>query len=186
MDWPSGSRSEWLLYRPGFIWRILGGKKNFNLLPSKNKVDDENLHFQRRTNFLVKSQFSVFSSDTLFLEGNQLNFYSPKHFVKWKQVKTTNMILQRPELLSRFDLEISSYFGGLLRIYELLTEAGAYPQLPTQPKFFWSFSNLYSNLLWSFWVVSRRKNQNLKVRKKIQFITESCIFMAETPANFPF
>ena len=38
-----------------------------------------------------------------------------------------------------------------------LTEAGAYPQLPTQPIFFWSFSNLYSNLLWSFWVVSQRK-----------------------------
>ena len=38
-----------------------------------------------------------------------------------------------------------------------LTEAGAYPQLPTQPKIFWSFSNLYSYLSWSFWVVSRRQ-----------------------------
>ena len=56
-----------------------------------------------------------------------------------------------------------------------LTEAGAYPQLPTQPKFFWSFSNLYSNLLWSFWVVSRRKIKIWIWGKKVQFITESCI-----------
>ena len=35
---------------------------------------------------------------------------------------------------------------------DILTEAGAYPQLSTQPKMFWLFSNLYSNLIWSFWV----------------------------------
>ena len=64
----------------------------------------------------------------------------------------------------------------------LKTSAGAYPQLSTQPKFFWSFSNLYSKLLWSFWVVFQ-----IWIRgNKVQFITESCVFKAETPANFPF
>jgi hypothetical protein len=43
-------------------------------------VDDENLHFQRHKNFLVKLQCSIFSSATLFLEGSQLNFSSPKKF----------------------------------------------------------------------------------------------------------
>ena len=58
--------------------------------------------------------------------------------------------------------------------------------IPTQPNFFWSFSNWYSNLLWSFWVVSRRKIKIWIRGKKVQFITESCVFKAETPANFPF
>ena len=59
-------------------------------------------------------------------------------------------------------------------------------QVPTQPKFFWSFSNLYSNLLWSFWVVSWRKIKIWIRGKKVQFITESCVFKAETPTNLPF
>ena len=29
------------------------------------------------------------------------------------------------------------------------------------------------------------KNKNLNSRKKVQFIAESCVFKAETPANFP-
>ena len=56
--------------------------------------------------------------------------------------------------------------------WKRLTEAGAYPQLPTQPKLFWSFSNLYSNLLWSFSVVSRRKIEIWIRGKKVQFITK--------------
>ena len=48
-----------------------------------------------------------------------------------------------------------------------LTEAGAYPQLPT-----WSFSNLYSSLIWSFWVDLRRKIKIWIRGKKVQFITE--------------
>ena len=63
----------------------------------------------------------------------------------------------------------------IIKFIKYLTEAGAYPQLPTQPNFFWSFSNLYSNLLWSFWVVSRRKIKIWIWGKKVQFITESCI-----------
>ena len=63
----------------------------------------------------------------------------------------------------------------------LLTEAGAYPQLPTQPKFFWSFLNLYSNLLWSFWVVSRRKIKIWIRGKKVQFITESWVSSQKRP-----
>ena len=31
-----------------------------------------------------------------------------------------------------------------------------------------------------------KKKSKFEIEKKIQFITESCIFMAETPANFPF
>ena len=42
-------------------------------------------------------------------------------------------------------------------LFQILTEAGAYPQLPTQLIFFWLFSNLYSNLIWSFWVVPQKK-----------------------------
>ena len=38
------------------------------------------------------------SSATLFLEGSQLIFSSQKEFVKWKQVKITNMMVQRPEV----------------------------------------------------------------------------------------
>ena len=46
----------------------------------KNKVADENLHFQRRTNFLVKFSFrtSFYQLHILFLEGSQLNFSSEK------------------------------------------------------------------------------------------------------------
>ena len=35
------------------------GEEKFSWLPSKNKVADENLHFQRHTNFLVKLQCQV-------------------------------------------------------------------------------------------------------------------------------
>ena len=45
------------------------------------------------------SENANFSSATLFLEGSQLNFLLQK---KWKQVKITNMILQRPEVLCSF------------------------------------------------------------------------------------
>ena len=62
-----------------------------------------------------------------------------------------------------------------------LTEAGTYPKLPTQPKFFWSFSNLYSNLLWSFWVVLRRKIKIRMRRKKVQFITKKGSLQAFLP-----
>ena len=54
--------------------------------------------FPRQTNFLVKLQRSA----TLFLESSQLNFFFSKKFVKRKQFKITNMILQRPEILCRF------------------------------------------------------------------------------------
>jgi hypothetical protein len=50
--------------------------KKISRLPSK--VANENLHFQRHTNFVIKLQCSIFSSATLFLEGSQLNFSSPK------------------------------------------------------------------------------------------------------------
>jgi len=61
---------------------VIFGEEKFSWLPSKNKVADENLHFQRHTNFPVKLQCSVFklificSSATFFLEG------SPSQIVK--------------------------------------------------------------------------------------------------------
>ena len=61
------------------------GEEKFRWLPSKNKVADENLHFQRHNKILVKLQYSVFSSTTLFLEGNQLIFSSPNESrSKWQ------------------------------------------------------------------------------------------------------
>ena len=56
-----------------------------HIIISKNKVADENLHFQRHTNFLVKLQClilelwsSFFSAATLFLEGIVLNLSYPQ------------------------------------------------------------------------------------------------------------
>ena len=48
---------------------------------------------------------------------------------------------------------------------------------------FWSFSNLYNNLIWSFWVASRKIIKIWIWGKKVQFIPESCVFMSETPTN---
>jgi hypothetical protein len=56
------------------------GEEGFSLLASKNKVADENLHFQRHTNVLVKLQCLVLELlfISYFLEGSQLNFSSKK------------------------------------------------------------------------------------------------------------
>ena len=45
-------------------------------------------------------------------------------------------------------------------------------RISTTKFFFWSFSNLYSNLIWSFWVASGRKIKIWIRGKKVQFITE--------------
>ena len=60
----------------------LFGEEKFSWQPSKDKVADENLHFQRHTNLLIKLQCLIFSSATLFLKGSHLNFSSPKQLVK--------------------------------------------------------------------------------------------------------
>ena len=78
--------------------------------------------------------------------------------------------------------KLTSFFSAAM----YLTEAGTYSQLPRQPKKICLVSNLYSNLVWSFWVVLRRKIKIWIRGKKVQFITESCVFKAETPTNFPF
>ena len=120
---------SYLLFWPVFIWWIFWkrkiqlkpgqnkkGQKTVQLdifsallilwrfyLPSKNKEADENLQFQRHTNYLIKLKCSVFSSATLFLEGSHLIFYNAKkNIIKWKHIKITNMILRRPEVLCRF------------------------------------------------------------------------------------
>ena len=54
-----------------------------------------------------------------------------------------------------------------------LTEAGAYPQLPTQPIY-----HGHSEL-------SHEEKSKFEFEEK-KFITESCVFKTETPANFLF
>ena len=61
------------------------GEETFSWLPSENKVDEENLRFQRHINFLIKLQclflfyfFFFLLIKTLFLEAGQLNFSSSK------------------------------------------------------------------------------------------------------------
>ena len=78
---------SYLLFWPAFFWmkKIFEGEK-FSWLPSKNKVADKNLHFQRHTNFLYNVQ--LFISHFCF----RRQYY--KKCVKWKQVKIKNMILQ--------------------------------------------------------------------------------------------
>ena len=54
------------------------GEEKINWLPSKNKVADENLHFQRHTNFLVKIQCLVLELFFNSYFASKLNVSSPK------------------------------------------------------------------------------------------------------------
>ena len=85
---------------------IFFGVEKLSWLPSKNKVADEGLHFQRYTNLLVKLQCSDFSSSNLFLEGNQLIFSSPKNSSNESRLNPIHMMLQTPKVLCRFDINI--------------------------------------------------------------------------------
>ena len=53
-------------------------------------------------------------------------------------------------MATQLAIYLADCLGTIHILLKHLTEAGAYPQLPTQPKFFLSFSNLDSNLIWSF------------------------------------
>ena len=64
--------------------------------------------------------------------------------------------------------------------------AGSCAQLPTQPKFFPIIFKLIQQFIMVILSCLAKKNQNSNSRKKIQFITEWCLFKAEMPANFPF
>ena len=70
------------------------------------------------------------------------------------------------------EAELKEAEKEVIKVDIILTETGAYPQLPTQPSFFLLFSNLYSNLIWSFWVASQRKIKIWIRGKKVQCITE--------------
>ena len=68
----------------------------------------------------------------------------------------------------------------------LLTKAGAHPQLPTQTKFFDHFQT-YTAFYYGHSELSCEEKSKFEFeKKKVQFITESCVFKAKTPANFPF
>ena len=68
----------------------------------EKKVADENMHFQRHTNFLLKLQWSVFSSATLSLEGSAQNFSSQKNSsIEW-EIKKCNLKSKRYK--NEFDL----------------------------------------------------------------------------------
>ena len=67
-------------------------------------------HSSRKFVYLWKCKFS---SATLFLESStgavSWIFIFPKKIVKWKHVKITNMILQRPQVLCRFVYRFFSF-----------------------------------------------------------------------------
>ena len=76
------------------------------------------------------------------------------------------------------EAELKEAEKEVIKVDIILTEAGAYPQLPTQPIFFFIFSNLYSNLIWSFWVASQRKIEIWMRGRKVHFITEKgCLWV---------
>ena len=54
------------------------GEEKFSWLPSTNRVADENLHFQRHTNFLFKLQCSVLELWNSFF-SSATDFSSPKN-----------------------------------------------------------------------------------------------------------
>ena len=51
------------------------GKEEFSWPPSKNKVADENLHFQRHTNFLINLQCSVLFISHFVFRGQPAEFF---------------------------------------------------------------------------------------------------------------
>ena len=63
-----------------------------------------------------------------------------------------------------------TYFRN--RVYWRVNRSWRITTTPNTTKFFLSISNLYSNLIWSFWVASRRKIKIWMRGKKVQFITE--------------
>ena len=69
--------------------------KKISVLTFKNKVADEKMLVE-----IIKSLSAI-----LFLEDRTLNFSSPKNFITWKQVKITNLILQRQ--ISHFYVKIA-------------------------------------------------------------------------------
>ena len=76
---------SYLLFCSDFNWHFFWEDKS-NVRPSKSKVADENLPLWA----------SFFSSATSILEGMYWIFLIQKKIAKQKQVKITNMILQRP------------------------------------------------------------------------------------------
>ena len=73
-----------------------------------------------------------------------------------------------------------------MKIDHILTEAGAYPQLPTQPNFFYPFQT-YTAIYYGHSELSGEEKSKFEFEeKKVQFITESCVFKPETPTNPPF
>ena len=74
---------SYLLFWPAFIWRFFGGRKV--LLMS----------CLLKTEWLMK-KLIIFISHFVF-RRQPAEISSTKKFVKWKQFKTTNMILQRSE-----------------------------------------------------------------------------------------
>ena len=57
------------------------------------------------------------------------------------------------------------------------------PQLPTQPNHFQTYTAIY----YGHSELSHKEKSKFEFEeKKVQFITENCVFKAETPANFPF
>ena len=88
---------SYLLFWSAIIWRFFLEKKNSAGCLLKTKWLMKNLNIVIWRENLCASENAKFHQPLCF-------FFSKKIF-KWQQVKTTNMILQRPEVLCRFGSE---------------------------------------------------------------------------------
>ena len=87
-----------LLFWFASIWQILLQKEKISMLAPKHKVADE--------------KKLVFHQPLGFQKAAHWTLSSPKKMVKWKQVKITNIILQRPKILCRFAWDSSQAIFG--------------------------------------------------------------------------
>ena len=79
------------------------GEEKFSWLPSKNKVAEENFHFQRHTNFLVKTlQSSVFLISHFFRRQPAERFFSNK-IHQMKAGKNNKYCIKKTLGLCRFE-----------------------------------------------------------------------------------
>ena len=116
-----------------------------------------NLFFSARC--LIKTK-PGFSSITLFIKYRVLNFSSPGKCAKWKQVKITNMILQRLQVFCRFfhifwegrSLKFDEIF---IFIWNYLLCLGVSKNIGDFVSFLWPSQNIWTYLLpisdFNFW-----------------------------------
>ena len=91
---------SYLLFWPAFIWHFFLEKKNSALhFLLKTKWRMKICIFGGTQIFLLNYNVQFFITHFVFRRQYPEFFFSKKKFVKWKQVKITNMILQRLQVL---------------------------------------------------------------------------------------